>query len=270
MHVPELEVYRRFNLPLLYWPRVGDDPKDWKGPKGQKGWNDPKRVYDFQHYRPEQHNVGVFTGREIAPSKFLADTDFDKLNVHFARTFFPESAFTLTRPGKPLSHSLYTTPTPLKSRQQYLALSDNKPYLELRGAGFQTMLPPSLHTPPDIRVALLASGYRADGAELRGPRGWLGSMVQVEHRLKTLAKQRTAADAALTEALLPDDERATREAKHDEYRKTLKTMHIKNGADGRSLVAFTLDGDVFDVSEMTPLQRAAFGWFEATVWPATT
>jgi hypothetical protein len=152
--VTELDVYRRFNLPLLYWKRIGDDPQEWKGPHA-KGWNDPARVYDFQHYRPELHNVGVFTGREIAANKHLTDVDFDKLIEDFVVAFFPTTSFALTRPGKPLSHLLYTAPTPLKGRLQYKALSDNKPYIELRGTGYQTMLPPSLHTPPDVHVALL-------------------------------------------------------------------------------------------------------------------
>jgi hypothetical protein len=161
-----LEVYRRFNLPLLYWKRVGDNPNDWKGPH-KKGWNDPKRVYDLHQYDPSVHNLGVFTGREISPSKYLTDVDFDKLKDAFVQAFFPPSAFALTRPGKPLSHLLYTAPTPLKGRKQYKALSDDKPYIELRGLGFQTMLSPSLHTPPDIRVALLKADAITHVDELR-------------------------------------------------------------------------------------------------------
>src|SRR5688572_1008487 len=45
----ELEVYHRFNLPLIYWKRVGDDPREWKGPH-DKGWNDPKRTYDLARF----------------------------------------------------------------------------------------------------------------------------------------------------------------------------------------------------------------------------
>ena len=154
MTIPELDIYQRFGFSLLYWPRVGDDPKEWKGPH-KKGWND--RDYDLQHYDPAIHNLGVFTGREITPGKHLTDVDFDKLNVAFAKAFFPDSHFVITRPGKLLSHTLYTTPTPLEGVQEYDALSDNKPYIELRGTKNQTMLPPSLHTPPDIRVSLVAS-----------------------------------------------------------------------------------------------------------------
>jgi hypothetical protein len=60
----ELEVYRRFNLPLLFWPRVGDDPQEWKGPH-VKGWNSPTRVYDFHRYDPAVHNLGTFVARRL-------------------------------------------------------------------------------------------------------------------------------------------------------------------------------------------------------------
>lgn len=149
-------VYRRFNFPLLFWKRVGNDPKEWKGPHA-KGWLDPATVYDFKKYRPEKHNVGVFTGRAIAPGKYLTDVDFDKLNILFVKAFFPPSDFGVTRPGKELSHVFYTTPTPFEGKKEYEALSDDKPYIELRGTKSQTMLPPSLHTPPDTYVQLRAS-----------------------------------------------------------------------------------------------------------------
>ena len=156
----EVEIYRRFNLPLLYWLRVGDDPKHWKGPhgKGAKGWNDPARSYDLARFDSAVHNLGTFTGREIAPNKHLTDVDFDKLNQLFVTAFFPkEGTFSIGRPGKAPSHLLYTTTPQKKSRTQYKALSDDQPYIEIRGTGCQTMLPPSLHTPPDIRVSLLAA-----------------------------------------------------------------------------------------------------------------
>ncbi len=152
----EIQIYQRFNLPLLFWERKGDDPKNWKGPVGIKGWNDPKRTYDLSRFDPVIHNLGTFTGREISPGRFLTDSDFDKLNIAFARAFFPKTGFGTSRPGKSLSHVLYTTPTVLKGRLKYDdQLKDGNPYIELRGLGVQTMLPPSLHTPPNNRVALI-------------------------------------------------------------------------------------------------------------------
>jgi hypothetical protein len=151
----ELEIYRRLGLPLIYWKRQGDDPRKWKGPH-DKGWNDPRRVYDWTRYDPAIHNVGTLTGCEIAPRRYLTDIDLDKLIRAFL-VFFPATAFILTRPGKEPSHLFYTTPTPLDGKREYLSPSDEKPYSEMRGTRHQTMLAPSLHTPPDIRVRLLAS-----------------------------------------------------------------------------------------------------------------
>ena len=73
MAFPELEVYRRYHLPLLYWPRVGDDPNEWKGPHGSQatGWNDPSRVYDLSKFDPSIHNIGTPTGRETMPEAVI-------------------------------------------------------------------------------------------------------------------------------------------------------------------------------------------------------
>jgi hypothetical protein len=152
----ELEVCRRLGLPLLYWRRVGDNPQEWKGPH-EKGWNDPARVYDLRHYDPAIHNVGTFTGREVSADRFLVDVDLDKLNVSFAATFFPPTELVLSRQGKELSHIFYTTSAAPEGKREYLALNGASPYVELRGTRHQTMVPPSLHTPPDIRVQFKAA-----------------------------------------------------------------------------------------------------------------
>jgi hypothetical protein len=159
-----LEVYQRFNLRLVYWRRVGDDPNTWKGPghdSSDKGWNDSERTYDLRQFDPSIHNIGTCTGHEIAEGKYLVDIDVDKLNQCFAIALLPPTGFRLRRRGKPLSHLLYTTPTQLQSRRQYKALSDNKPYIELRGTKFQTMLPPSLHhvLPEKEHIEFIASDY---------------------------------------------------------------------------------------------------------------
>jgi putative DNA primase/helicase len=151
----ELEIYRRLNLPLIYWKRVGDDPSEWKGPH-ERDWNDPAKRYDFDRYDPAVHNLGVPTGREISPGRFLADIDLDKLIPRYVTAFFPRTSFALTRRGKEVSHLFHTTSAPLTGKRQYTSPCDGKPYAELRGTRHQTMLAPSLHTPPDIRIELLA------------------------------------------------------------------------------------------------------------------
>lgn len=56
------------------------------------------------------------------------------------------------------------------------------------------------------------AGYATKGAELCGPRGWLGSMPEVEDHIEDVTKRRAEAQAALDDALTTDEERATHEA----------------------------------------------------------
>jgi hypothetical protein len=106
--------------------------------------------------------------------------------------------------------------------------------------------------PLRIGALMAEAGYEAT------PQGWRGSIPEVEQRIKALAQQRTAAETALAEALLSDDAPAARDAEDKALRDAFNTMRVTGSADGRSLVAFTKDGDVLDASAMTPLQRKAF------------
>ena len=146
---PEVAVYRRFNLPLIYWERKGQDPKGWKGPHS-KNWNDRDRVYDLTHFDPEIHNLGTPTGREIAPARYTTDIDIDQCIEPFVVAFLLRTSFALSRPGKAISHLLYTTPTPYKGRKEYKALNGGKPYSRSARARL------SDHARP---VAAHASGY---------------------------------------------------------------------------------------------------------------
>jgi hypothetical protein len=114
-----------------------------------------------------------------------------------------------------------------------------------------------------------AAGYQQVGADpgrhYVGQLPWYGSLPEVERRIADLAKKRQAAQAALDEALMADDERAKREAESAKLREAFNAMRVKVGADGL-LVAYREDGDVFPTSEMTELQRQAFERVNATFW----
>ena len=107
------------------------------------------------------------------------------------------------------------------------------------------------------------AGYATDGPALQGPRGWRGSVPEVEARLKIGTVQRLAAQAALDAALLDETEQAKVDADSAELRAAFNTMNVTLNGDGRSLVAYRDDGSVLAVAEMTPIQRKAFERMEA-------
>ena len=113
-----------------------------------------------------------------------------------------------------------------------------------------------------IGQLMAAAGYAVEGASLRGPNGWRGSLPEVEQRVKDLARQRASAAAALDAALRTDAEIEQREAEAMAHSAILNSMTIRLGADGR-LVAYTADDDVLPLDSMTPEQRKAFKRFES-------
>lgn len=153
-----LEQYVSQNFRLVYWTRRGSDPKDWKGPR-EKDWNDPKKDYPLELFNAQTMNIGVFTGCEVAPGKFLTDVDLDWIpSADFIKRLLPVTGFGFGRKGKPLSHAFYTTP----EQYEILTCSDinDDPekatgdyFIELRGGNFarQTMIAPSLHS-PDVYI----------------------------------------------------------------------------------------------------------------------
>jgi hypothetical protein len=118
-----------------------------------------------------------------------------------------------------------------------------------------------------IGELMRAAGYETQGEALRGPRGWRGSIKEVERRVKALTQERAAAQALLDVALLTDDERAKAEADSAAQRAALETMDVRQNQKGDGLAAWTLDGDPLAVTDMTPEQRAAFTWFERVSFP---
>lgn len=118
-----------------------------------------------------------------------------------------------------------------------------------------------------IGVLMQAADYEIQGEALRGPRGWRGSLVEVDARLNSLAAQRAKAQAALSAVLMDDAERSEADADGQAHRDVLNTMDIRGNTSGTGLVAFTKDGDPLPISDMTDAQREAFAWFEAVAYP---
>lgn len=124
-------------------------------------------------------------------------------------------------------------------------------------------------SPLRIGELMAEAGYATSGPELQGSHGWLGSNSEVEGRIRNITRQRAAAQAQLDEALMDDDARAKADAEGAACRETLRTMDIKNNEDPNvpGLVAYTQDGDVLTLPEMTAAQRQAFEWFSRSFAP---
>lgn len=130
------------------------------------------------------------------------------------------------------------------------------------GLGVATLPIVTLASSP-LGPLMTAAGYATSNPDLRGPNGWRGSLKEVEQRIKDTTKRRAEAQAGLDVLLRTDEEQAQQEAEDKVLRATMATMRCRNGSDGKSLVAFTLEGDALPVADMTPAQRAAFTRFEA-------
>ena len=116
---------------------------------------------------------------------------------------------------------------------------------------------------------MVASGFDVKDADpsrnFMGTLPWFGSLKDVEQRLATCAKRRGEAHLALADALLSDEERATRDAESAALRDTLNTLYLRMSSDGRTLVAYRnkdawRNNDPLDPEEMTPLESQAVEW----------
>lgn len=132
-----------------------------KGPSGQEAVGWPDRSDKLEDWKPGS-NVGVFTGHEISPGKFLVDIDFDwEPGLPLAKRILPKTGFGFGRESRIVSHSIYTSSAPIPSVS--FDNIDGKPFVELRGtktdgtAGLQTMFPPSIH-PSGETLALRMDG----------------------------------------------------------------------------------------------------------------
>ena len=133
--------YLQQHFRIVTWPAIGDT----KGPH-DPGW--PNKVYTLDDYH-EGYRVGILTGTEVAPGRWLHDVDIDwNAGAKIALSLLPGTGFVFGRPGKQYSHCFYTLPEPLPSFK-YEDI-DKTTLIELRGTklngdvGLQTMVPPSV------------------------------------------------------------------------------------------------------------------------------
>lgn len=143
--------YRKRGMGVVFYPR------GLKGPRDDRIVDGPD-----EGEPPDGSNVGIITGREVAPGRFLADVDFDwDGGLPLAKRLLPPAAFGFGRKSRPLSHVLYTIDEPLPSKTYNDV--DGKHLVELRcakrdgSAGLQTMAPPSAH-PSGETIELVGDG----------------------------------------------------------------------------------------------------------------
>ncbi len=137
-----VESYFAQHFKVVFWPAIGDQ----KGPKA-KDW--PRHPAALADYAPGDR-VGILTGTEIAPGKFLHDVDVDwAAGYPVAAAFLPATEFVYGRASKKVSHCIYTLPEAMAC-VQYKDPVDGQMLLEIRGVkddgsiGFQSMAPPSV------------------------------------------------------------------------------------------------------------------------------
>jgi hypothetical protein len=136
---------------IVTWPMIGDE----KGPH-ERGW--PSRVYTLADYS-DKHRVGIVTGTEVSPGKFIHDVDIDwAAGSLIAQAMLPPTGFVFGRTSKRVSHCFYLLSEALPS-VRYEDV-DQTCLIELRGTkvngdiGLQTMVPPSVWSKKDRREAL--------------------------------------------------------------------------------------------------------------------
>lgn len=153
-----IERYFSDNFQVVFWPATGDQ----KGPK-EKDWpRKPAKLADWK----DGTRVGILTGVEISPGKFLHDVDIDWAPGYpIAAAFLPRTDFIYGRASKRVSHCFYTLPDALPC-VQYKDPVDGQMLLEVRGTkedgtlGFQSMAPPSVWSKDGKQEPL---EFRADG-----------------------------------------------------------------------------------------------------------
>lgn len=157
---PWLTKYYEKGLRLVFYPTKSKIPTD-------AGWQ--SKIYTAQDYEPGQ-NVGLMLGTELSPGRYSADIDFDWIpGIPLSPGILPKTQCGFGHPPtKPISHALYTTPTPVitKKYSNIAYDTDDKSdklaktkqcFVEIRGlrengeVGFQTMIPPSIWIPEEYK-----------------------------------------------------------------------------------------------------------------------
>ena len=144
--------YLSQNFRIVTWPAIGDS----KGPR-EEGWH--RKQYTAADYH-DGYRVGLVTGHEAAPGRFLVDVDLDwAQGAEIALKILPTTGFAFGRASKRISHCFYTLPEPVTSfRYEDI---DKTCLIELRGTksngdiGLQTMAPPSVWTKDGRREPLV-------------------------------------------------------------------------------------------------------------------
>lgn len=130
------------NFRVVMWPDRGE----LKGPT-EEGWK--TKPYSIDDYNSSTR-VGVLTGHEISPGRFLYDVDIDWApGARIAIQFLPQTEFVYGRESKHISHCFYTLPEQIYV-PPYKDPTDKTTLLEIRGGkedgslGLQSMVPPSI------------------------------------------------------------------------------------------------------------------------------
>ncbi len=133
--------YYDMGLHPVFWSQIGDD----KHPR-RDGWQTERQTLDAYH---DGNRVGIFTGTEVSPGRFVHDTDVDwGPGAAVAQKLLPASGCIFGHASKPISHCFYTLPEALP-RRVYKDPIDDTMLIELRGTtqdgrcAHQTMVPPS-------------------------------------------------------------------------------------------------------------------------------
>src|SRR6185369_16915561 len=101
-----LHYYFDHNFKVVFWPANGDQ----KGPKAKDWPRHPAALSDYC----DGDRVGILTGVEIAPGKWLHDVDIDwSPGYDVAAAFLPRTEFIYGRTSKHVSHCFYTLSEPL-------------------------------------------------------------------------------------------------------------------------------------------------------------
>lgn len=167
-----------------------------------------------------------------------------------------------------LSAELLAMPPRIRNERELEQKVDLEWSIRLIDHGSSAMaLPVVTLQPTRVGRLMRQAGFEVQGEGLRGPRGWRGSLPEVEARIKANTVERDKAHAKLDALLLSDSERAERDAAVAAHRAALNAMRVQQNPDGNGLIAFTPDDELLLPEDMTPEQRAAFEWFTPSACP---
>jgi Bifunctional DNA primase/polymerase, N-terminal/Protein of unknown function (DUF3987) len=236
--------------------RVIPVPEGEKAPRIKNWQNLRIRRSEVAEHFSEENNIGVLLG------KWPVDVDLDcKEAIFLARQFLPATKRIHGRKSKPDSHFWYRTSAEVKP-QKFCDVNGSV-LVELRGAGQQTMVPPSIH-PSGQRLRWSKNGKagRVQEAELRMAVSRLAAAAIVARHWPAQGSRNEAAKAlagTLLRAGCSEIEAgefvgAVAKAANDEEwqqrkvvaRTTQKRLNSEKDATGRPRLTELLGADVVD------------------------